>query len=428
MNQDRLFHKCAARLIPFMMALYVVNYVDRVNVGFAALTMNADLHFSPASYGFGAGLFFVGYLLFQVPLSILLQRFPVRSAVCGILLVWGILSAATALVRDATSFAAMRFALGAAEAGFFPLMMLYLTRWFPRSFRTRFTAMFMASIPLASLIAGPISGLILGMDGVGGIAGWQWLLMLEGVPACVLGVAVFAVLPEDPAHASWLSAEEKRIVVSRIAAEDVAQHRETGSALRDPRLIVLGLVNLAILFGVYGVQLWVPQIVRAMGFSNLETGIIASLPYALALPAMMVWGHLSDAKDERIWHIAIPALFAAGGFGVVALAGSDALSLLGIAVALVGLLCMQPPFFALLTTFLGGRAVASGIAFVLSVSNFGSFLGPSVVGVLRQETGGYAAAMAVFGLVQIVAVVLVLGVGRTMAHNAAAARAAAPAQ
>ncbi len=416
-DTDRVFVKCAWRLIPFMMALYVVNYLDRVNVGFAALTMNADLKFSPTAYGFGAGFLFVGYLLFQVPLSIVLPRVGVRRALFGILAVWGLLSASTALVKEPIGFAVLRFVLGAAEAGFFPLMMLYLTRWFPRSYRTRFTAIFMASIPLASLIAGPLSGLILGINGIGGLAGWQWLFLLEGLPACILSFAVFGFLPESPLHATWLTADEKRVISSRVASEDIAQHRDVWPALCDPRILALGLVNFGILFGIVGVQLWLPQIVQAMGYSTFETSLISSLPYVVALPTMVLWGRLSDLKDERVRFVAIAALFAATGFIATSLVTSDLLSLIAITVALVGLLCMQPAFFSLLSIFLSGPAVAGGVALVISISNVGSFLGPGIVGVLKEQTGGYAAAMALFGVVEILAAFIVLAVGRAMVQN-----------
>jgi MFS transporter, ACS family, tartrate transporter len=419
MTADRVLGKCFWRLVPFMMALYVVNYLDRVNVGFAALTMNADLGFSPSAYGFGAGLFFVGYLLFQIPASIVLARLGARRAIFGILTVWGAISASSALVKDPVGFAVLRFVLGAAEAGFFPIAMSYLTQWFARSFRTRMTAVFMTSIPLASMIGGPLSGAILGMNGIAGLAGWQWLFLLEGLPACLLGLAVLRFLPESPAHALWLSAEEKRLIGARVANEDTAQHREVWPALRDPRLIAFGLVNFAILFGVYGVQLWMPQMVQAMGFSNTQTGFITALPYVASLPVMILWGRSADLQDERVRHVAIPALFAAACFGAASLASSGLLALVAISLALVGLLAMQPSFFSLLSVFLSGPALAGGIALVISLSNVGSFLGPGLVGVLKEETGGYSAVMAVFGFVLILAALIVLALGRAMAPTTA---------
>ncbi len=418
MTDTSVFTKCAWRLIPFMMLLYVVNYLDRVNVGFAALTMNKDLGFSPAIYGFGAGLFYLGYLLFQVPASVALVRVGARRSIFAILTIWGAISASTALVREPLGFYALRFLLGAAEAGFFPVLLVYLTYWFPRSYRGRFTALFMTAIPLSSVIGGPLSGFILGMQGVAGLAGWQWLFVIEGLPACILGLTVLVLLPEDPAHAAWLTAEEKVAIAGRVAAQDPALERQVWPALRDPRVWALGLVNVALLFSNQGIQLWLPQIVKEMGFSNLAVGFIVASPYLVSLPAMVLWGRSSDLRDERIWHVALPALLAAGGFAVASLAQSDLLSLFAIALAAIGLVMMTPSLFSLISSFLSGPAAAGGIALVISIGNLGSFLGPSLVGVLKQQTGGYAAGMAMFVLPLVLAAAIVLGLGRKLAPRA----------
>jgi ACS family tartrate transporter-like MFS transporter len=380
--------------------------------------MNKDMGFSPALYGFGAGIFFFGYLLFQVPSSVLLARMGTRRSIFCILTIWGTISTATALVRGPTSFYVLRFLLGASEAGFFPVMLLYLTYWFPKSYRTRFTASFMTAIPLASIIGGPLSSLILGMDGAFALHGWQWLFVLEGLPACGLGVAVLMWLPNGPADASWLTSREKEIIFSRLAHEDFAQHRTVWPALRDPRLWVLGLVNFGILFGIYGVQLWLPQIVQAMGFSNLAIGFVAALPFVAGLPAMVLWGRSSDARDDRIWHIILAAIFASMAFVVASLTQSNMLSLFALSFALVGILAMQPPFFSLLSLFLSGPAAAAGVALVISISNVGSFVGPSIVGVLREQTGSYTSGMALFALVLLLAAVIVFVSGRTMSPSA----------
>jgi ACS family tartrate transporter-like MFS transporter len=422
MADDRVFAKCAWRLIPFMMTLYVVNYLDRVNVGFAALTMTRDLGLSPAAYGFGAGLFFGGYILFQVPASIVLERIGPRRAISGILIAWGAISASTALVRGPISFSVARFVLGASEAGFFPVLMVYMSSWFPRSYRTRFTATFMAAIPLAYVIGAPISGLILEMQGAGGMAGWQWLFVIEGLPACLLGIAVLYVLPAGPAQAPWLDAAEKDAIAARLIQEDIAQHHEVWPALRDPRIWALSIVNFGTLFASYGVQLWLPQIVQGAGFSTRATGVIVALPFVVAVFAMIAWGRSSDARDERIWHVALPALFAAVCFIVASLAPSDFVSLAALSLASIGVVAMQPSFFGLLTSFLSGPAAAGGIALVLSLSNVGSLLGPGIVGVLKEETGGYRASMAAFAMGLIVAALVVLALGRALKPRAALAR------
>jgi ACS family tartrate transporter-like MFS transporter len=422
MSEDRVFAKCAWRLIPFMMLLYVVNYIDRVNVGFAALTMNKDLGFSPAVFGFGAGLFFLGYLLFQVPMSVALERTGARASISAILIIWGAISAGSALVQGPISFYALRFLLGVAEAGFFPVMLVYLTLWFPRSYRGRFTALFMTAIPLSSIIGGPLSGVILGMQGLAGLAGWQWMFLLEGIPACILGLTVLFFLPDDPAHAAWLTTEEKATIAARVTGEDTARERHVWPALRDPRVLALGLVNFAILFSSKGVQLWLPQIVQGMGFSNLATGFIVALAYLASVPAMVLWGRSSDLRDERIWHVALPALFSAAAFVAASLAQSAFLSLVAITFAAIGLSAILPAYFSLLSSFLSGPAAAAGIAMALTIGNLGSFAGPSIVGLLRQETGDFAPAMSAFAVALGLAALIVLAVGRSMAIRVALAR------
>jgi MFS transporter, ACS family, tartrate transporter len=419
MNDDRVFAKCAWRLIPFMALLFLVNYIDRVNVGFAALTMNKDLGFSPATYGFGAGVFFIGYVLFQVPANVILERVGARRVVFCILATWGLISAACALVQGPASFYALRFILGIAEAGFFPGMIFYLTLWFPQAYRARHIAGFYSAIPLAFIVGAPLSGVILGMDGVAGLHGWQWLFLLEGLPAFLVAFAVLKLLPNGPTDAAWLSGDEKVTIALRLAAEDMVKHRELWPALRDSRVLVFGLAYLGILFSSYGIQLWLPQIVQGMGFSNLATGFVVALPFVASMVVMILWGRSSDMRDDRIWHVALPGLFAATGFVVASLAQSNLLSLVALSVALVGLLAMQPPFFSLLSSFLGGTAAAGGIALVVAIGNLGGFLGPYMIGALKEKTGSYAASMAALAVAMLLSAVIVLTVGRALAPRPA---------
>ena len=414
-EQDQVFAKCAWRLIPFMMLLYVVNFVDRLNVGFAALTMNKDLNFSPSIFGFGAGVFFIGYLLFQVPATVVLARMGARRSVFCIMAVWGILSASNAFVQAPTEFYILRFLLGVAEAGFFPGMIFYLTLWFPQAYRGRFTARFCGGIPLAGIIGGPLSGLILQMDGVAGLHGWQWLFLMEGLPACLLGFAALKFLPDGPASAPWLSSAEKTISASRLATETLAEDRNLWRALRDPRVLALGLVLFGATCALYGITLWLPQIIRAMGFSNTATGFVVALPYLAGLGAMIVWGRSSDARGERIWHVALPALLAAAGFIGASLAQSDMLVLLALILAMAGVLAAFGPVFALPSSFLRGTAAAGGIALVNAIGVLGGFLGPYVIGVLKEQTGGYASAMAMLASVLVLSALIVLALGRAMA-------------
>jgi ACS family tartrate transporter-like MFS transporter len=273
--------------------------------------MNRDLGFSPTVFGFGAGIFFIGYFLFHVPASVILARVGARRGVFCILAAWGAISASCALVEGPASFYILRFLLGVAEAGFFPGMIFYLTLWFPLAYRARFIASFAAAIPLSNIIGGPLSGLILGMDGVLMLHGWQWLFLIEGLPAVLLAGAVLKFLPDGPAQASWLSSDEKQTIATRLAAENPAEHSNLWPALRDPRVLALGLALSGFGCGLYGITLWLPQIVQEMGFSNRTTGFIVALPYLAGLAAMVLCGRSSDASGERIWHIALPLLFAA---------------------------------------------------------------------------------------------------------------------
>jgi ACS family tartrate transporter-like MFS transporter len=419
-EQDQVFAKCARRLIPFMVLLYLVNFLDRLNVGFAALTMNKDLGLSPAIFGFGAGVFFIGYLLFQVPANVILERVGARRWIFCITAIWGLISASNAFVQGPTSFYALRFLLGVAEAGLFPGMIFYLTLWFPQAYRARFTASFYVAIPLAGIIGGPLSGLILGMDGVGDLHGWQWLFLIEGTPALVLAFAVLKFLPDGPADASWLTGAEKKTIAARHAAEDSTEHRDLWRALRDPRVLALGLVNFGIQCGLYGTKLWLPQIVQAMGFSTLATGFLVALPYIVTMVAMIVWGRSSDASGERIWHVAVPAFIAFGGLIVASLTGSNFIVFIALTFVLAGLLALQGPFWSLPPMLLSGTAVAGGIAFINTIgTGFGGFIGPSLVGVIKDATGGYAVGMAVLAIGPMLSGTIVLALGRSMAPRTA---------
>ena len=425
MTEDQIFARIARRLLPFIALLYVVNYIDRVNVGFAALTMNKDLSLSPAVFGFGAGIFFLGYLIFQVPANLILEKIGARRWMFTILAVWGLVSAANAFIQGPLSYYALRLLLGIAEAGFFPGMLLYMTYWFPHSWRGRFVGVFMAAIPLANIIGGPLSTTILGMDGIAGLHGWQWMFILEGLPASILAVVALNLLPDRPASASWLTPEEKKMIAARLSSEEKPDHREFWPALRDPRVIALGLALLGNQIGLYGVQLWLPQIVQGMGFSNFATGFVVSLCFVAAMIGMVFWARHSDATGERIWHVAIPLLLGAVGLAFAAVAQSDLMVLFALAVALVGTLSYNGPFFSLPSTFLAGTAAAGGIGFVNTIGSLGRFIGPYGVGVLKEESGGYASAMAAMATAMLIAAIIVLVMGRMMATRSKFYRAAA---
>lgn len=409
-KQDDIFRKCAWRLIPFILVVYCVNYLDRVNVGFAALTMNRDLNLSSAVFGFGAGIFFLGYLLFQVPGNVILQRVGTRYWMFCIMLAWGFISAANAFVQGPASFYALRLILGVAEAGFFPGMLFYLTCWFPQAYLARVTASFMIGIPLAFVIGGPVSSLILEMDGIGGLHGWQWLFIIEGIPAVVLAFIGLFVLPDGPAKASWLTPSEKNTIAAALFAQTPQGEEDLWTALRDPRVLALGLVLLGSQLGLYGVQLWLPQIVQSMGFSNLATGMVVALPFLVSMGVMIAWGRSSDVRGERFLHIAAGAALAALGLALAGLAQNPVLVLLGFTSAVIGTLSIPGPLFSLPSTFLSGSAVAGAIALVNSMGTLGRFLGPTIVGAFKQESETYGSAMLALslGLVMSAAVILAL--------------------
>jgi ACS family tartrate transporter-like MFS transporter len=411
-EQEQVFAKCAKRLIPFMMLLYVTNYLDRVNVGFAALTMNQDLGFSAKVYGFAAGIFFLSYALFQIPATVILERMGARRTVFVIMAAWGACSAATAFVQTPIAFYTLRVLLGLAEAGFFPGIILYLTFWFPKEYRARFTAIFMLAIPLSSTFGGPLSGAILGMDGIHGFHGWQWLFLIEGLPACLLAFAVLKFLPNGPADASFLTEPEKRTIAARLSGEKAPEPPNLWAGLVDPRVLLLGLAGTGIGAGIFGGQLWLPQIVKAMGYSNLVTGCISALPYVVAAPTMLLVGRSSDRRNERLLHTAIPLLVGSSGFVIAAVSQNHYVAVAGLIMTMAGLMGTYGPYYTQSSSFLSGRSAPGAIALVnLMCTGLGGFLGPNIIGLLKEATGGYEAGMFALagGLVFSVLLLFVLG-------------------
>ena len=338
-NEEDVYRKVGLRLVPFMMLLYLVAFLDRVNVGFAALTMNRDLGLTPTIFGWGAGIFFFGYFIFEVPSNVILERVGARRWIARIMVTWGIVSVAMAFTQGPVSFYILRFLLGVAEAGFLPGMILYLTYWFPSARRARITGLFMAAVPLASAVGAPISGVIVSIDEAMGFKGWQWLFILEGLPSVILGFSVLWLLPNGPADAPWLSAAERKLIQDRLAADPPPPRTQHAlwAALRDGRVIVLSLVYLGIVMGLYGVSLWLPQIVKAMGYTDRQVGYLLAIPYAVSAAAMLAWGRHSDARGERVWHVALAASLAAVGLvcSILFPAPLTALCALGVASALM---------------------------------------------------------------------------------------------
>jgi ACS family tartrate transporter-like MFS transporter len=417
-EENAIFAKAAWRLIPFMGLLYVVNFLDRVNVGFAALSMNGDLGLSAKAYGFGAGLFFFGYFLCEVPSNAIMMKVGARRWVFRIMLSWGLISMALALARTPMEFYVLRFLLGMAEAGFFPGMILYLTFWFPAATRARFNATFFMSILIANILGSPLSGWILGFNGLGGLHGWQWLFLIEGFPACLLSFAVLLLLPNGPQDAPWLDDTEKSRIAAALA-RDAHPSGDIWTGLRDPRVWILGLADVGIIVALYGIGLWLPQIVKPMGFTNLETGFVVAMPYAVAMVTTLAWAHSSDLRRERTWHVVVPALFASASLFATALLGASLLSVLTLTAATVGIYAALVVFWTYPTSFLGGTAAAASVAFVNSIGNMGGFFGPYLVGWLKDETKGYSAGMAVLatGLIVTAAVVFLFSRRGRMARQ-----------
>ena len=415
---DQVFLKCAWRLMPLMMLLYFVNIMDRVNVGFAALTMNRDLGFSPAVYGFGAGAFFLGYALFQMPANMILERVGARRWIFLLLLLWGAISASNAAVSGAAGFYTVRIALGLVEAGFYPGMILYLTYWFTKPYRGRLVAIFMAALPLANIVGGPLSSLILGMNGVLRLAGWQWLFLIEAAPAILLAFAVLKFLPDSPGKAAWLSRDEKHVIAAGLKDDDTAQHVKLWPAFADARVYALAVVYFGYAVGNYGVGLWLPQIVQGMGVSNLATGFVVAIPYIASVLAMIFWGRSSDRSGERIWHVALPAMLMAACLLIASLVHSSLMIFLALSLVVVGALALQGPFWVLPSTWLGGAAAAGGIAFINAIgTGGGGFFGPYVLGLMRQSTGGFSAGMAVLAVAPGLSAVVVLLLGRAKVRH-----------
>jgi ACS family tartrate transporter-like MFS transporter len=413
-DRDQVFAKCAWRLVPLMTLLYFVNIMDRVNVGFAALTMNRDMGFSPAVYGFGAGAFFLGYALFQVPSNMILERVGARLWIALILVSWGLISASNAAVSGANGFYAVRIALGLVEAGFYPGMILYFTYWFPKDYRARLVALFMAALPLANVAGAPLSGLILGMNGFWGLEGWRWLFLIEAAPAILLAFLVMKFLPDRPAKAPWLSNEEKHFIAAQLQDEATARHVRLWPAFTDPRVYALAVVYFGYAVGNYGVGLWLPQIVQGMGVSNLATGFVVALPYLASLIAMVLWGRSSDRSGERVWHVAAPAMLMAASLFTASLLHSNPAILLALSLVLIGALALQGPFWVLPPAYLGGAAAAGGIAFINAIgTGGGGFFGPYLLGRMRETTGGFAAGMAVLAIAPALSAVVVLSLGRS---------------
>ena len=400
------------RLIPFLFVLYVVAWLDRVNVGFAALQMNADLHFSGSAFGFGSGVFFIGYCLFEVPSNLVLHRIGARRWIARIMMTWGALSAATMFVRTPLSFYLLRFLLGAAEAGFFPGVIYYLSLWYPERQQARAISAFMTAIPVTGLIGGPLSGALLGLNGLHGLAGWQWLFLAEGVPAIVLGGIVLFYLTDRPDGAHWLTPEERTWLIGEVATRrnPHTQSISTLAALRHPVIWRLGMVFLLTAMGFYGYSFWAPLVIKSLtDASNLTVGIISAAISAVTIGCMLLNSWHSDHTRERTLHIAIPLMMTSIGFVGCALLRQPLFAILSLALVPIGHCVSYGPFWPIPASFLTGAAAAAAIALVATIASVGGFLGPALIGILKDYTGTHVAAFLSLAALGVVAALLALG-------------------
>jgi ACS family tartrate transporter-like MFS transporter len=399
---DRTIRKVSLRLLPFLFLLYVVAFLDRVNFGYAALEMNSTLGISAEVFGFLSGIFFIGYLIFEIPSNMILQRIGARIWISRIIISWGLVVINTAAATDAFQLAALRFILGVAEAGFFPGVILYLTCWFRKQELARAVALFMTALAISNIIGAPLSTWILDNIHWSGIAGWRWLFILEGLPAIGLGVVTWFYLTDRPAEAVWLDTEERGWLTGIIAQENAEQqgtHHSFWSVFRDLRVWHLGCIYCAMTIGLYGLGFWMPQIIRSLNpaFSNFEIGLVMTIPYIAALFSMIAWSAHSDRTGERVWHAALPPLVGGIALAGTGLVPSPLLAFVLIIIATAGIYSFFGPFWTLPAVFLAEATAAVGIATINSIGNIGGFIGPSLVGSLVQSTGTTGAGLVAIG-------------------------------
>jgi D-galactonate transporter len=391
--ESRTVRRVTMRLVPFLVLCYFVAYLDRVNVGFAALTMSKDLHLSQTAFGFGAGIFFIAYFIFEVPSNLFLERFGARKWIARIMLSWGILSGCMAFITGEYSFYTVRVLLGFAEAGFFPGIIFFLTLWFPAAERARIIGLFMAAIPLSSVIGSPVSGMLLGLEGWMGLHGWQWLYILEAAPAIVLSGVVYFYLTDKPADATWLDPAERAWLMDRLARErqqrEAQRQYSVWQAVLNPRVLAVAFVYFGAVACNYGLSFFLPTIVKGFGLTNVQTGFVTAIPYIVGTVGMVWYGRRSDARKERKGHAAVALFIAAAGIAVSTMLPDPTLKMIALTVAGFGIFACLPVIWTLPTAYLSGAAAAGGIAVVNSVGNLSGFFGPFAMGYIKDATGSF---------------------------------------
>jgi MFS transporter, ACS family, tartrate transporter len=411
--EKRTMRKVSLRLIPFLIVCYFVAYLDRTNVGFAALTMRQDLGISATAYGLGAGIFFLTYFVFEVPSNLALERFGARRWIARIMVSWGILSGCMAFIGGEWSFYIVRLLLGAAEAGFFPGIIFYLTLWFPAVYRARIVGLFMAAIPGSTVFGAPLSSALLYMDGIAGLKGWQWMFILEALPAVILSFVVLKFLTDRPAEAQWLEPEERKWLSATIAAEArqrvAARHFTVRQALTNGRVLALAFVYFGAVATNYGISFWLPQIVQDFGgLSKLQVGLVTAMPYAVGLVGMIWWGRRSDAKLERKGHAAFALAIACIFIALSTAFSNPALKMLCLSIAGFGVFAVLPIFWTFPTAFLSGAAAAAGIAVINSLGNLAGFIGPYAMGWIKDATGSFSGGLLFIAGCGLAAMIIVL--------------------
>ncbi len=415
------YRKVIWRLMPFLFLCYLLAFVDRVNVGFAKLQMQQDLGMSETVYGAGMGMFFIGYFFFEVPANMILRKVGARRWIGPIMMVWGVTSACTLFVRGEWSFYALRFLLGVVESGFFPGVILYLTFWFTRQHRAKMTAVFMSAIPFSGVLAGPLSGWILGrMNNTGHLAAWQWLFLVEGIPSLIMGAVTLYFLVDSPAKAKWLTKEEKDLVIAKLEGEEElkrkageGKHRIT-DAFRSPQVWLCCLVYFTINMGSYGLSFWLPQVIKdTITTDAVKIGWISVIPWSVATVSMILAGQHSDRTGERRWHVAGGLFLGAAAFAVSAIPGiPGAIGILALSCAAAGIICANAIVWSLPTALLSGAAAAAGIAWINSVGNLGGYVSPTVVSWIRDRTHSMFAALIVLSAAALLGAVVTLYVTR----------------
>jgi ACS family tartrate transporter-like MFS transporter len=405
------------RLVPFVCLLYFIAFIDRVNIGFAALTMNKDLGFSPAVFGFGAGIFFFGYFLFEVPSNLVLDKVGARIWIARVMITWGLISGAFAFVQGEYTFYGLRFLLGAAEAGFFPGIILYLTHWFPARYRAGVVSLFMAAAPISVVIGSPLSSALLGMEGILGLHGWQWMFVIEAVPAVLLGLVVLVYMTDRPEKAAWLPDDQRAWLIAEMEREHaqkavVAKHGIL-AGMADLRVLALALIYFGTSAGLYTLGIWAPQIIKSFGLSTLAVGFLNGVPPTIAIIAMIVWARHSDKTGERTWHVVIACLVAALGLLLAGGASSTVAVVAALTLVNCGISAAKPPLWAMPTMFLSGPAAAVGIATINSIGNLGGFVGPWAIGWIKDRTGSFTGGLVFVASLLVLSAVLTLVVART---------------